>query len=332
MAILLTTLIAILRTESGNPYLGAFIMIVIGAVTFLVGFKAYREYRILMEVPRAPVRSIPMGLVHLQGKVTGDDPLISPLTGARCFFYMVNIKEFVKTRTGAASVKWSWQTVAGDDDLKPFYLDDGTGRVLVNPMGAEQTDAYSQYTFYCEIGKDGHFKKVRPAPGIPAPTEEAVWAYINGTHSRKLLNRVFELEGEKGQKMKSFMESSVKVLNTVQQIQSLGTAPQIDSLRDLQDAPGAGLSGGPYRVSEQCFLAGSDCVVLGTCAENPSPQSDEDRNIVRQGDNEKTFLISTKGERRIGRNLLIQAVALVLLGSAVILGGFALALHAAGML
>jgi hypothetical protein len=327
MPFMMTMLFAALATGTQHPHLGAFIMIVMGAVTFLVGFKQYRAYRILVEVPRARVRSIPMGLVHLQGKATGD-PLTSPLTGVRCFCFMVNIEERVKTRTKDGGTRWTWQTVAGDDDLKQFYLDDGTGRVLVNPLGAEQTDAYSQRTFYCEIGKDGHFQSVCPTPGIPAPTEQTVWAYINGSHTRKLLDRVFDLEGERGRMMKSVMETSVKVLNTVQQIESLGTAPEIT----LQGSPGSGLRGGPYRVSEECFLADSDCVVLGTCAENPNAQSDEDRNIIRKGQNEETFLISTKGDRKIGRNLLLQAFALVFVGAAMIMGGFALALHSAGML
>ena len=319
----MTILIAALATGTQHPYLGAFLMIVMGAVSFLVGFKQYREYRILADAPRARVRSIPMGLVHLQGKATSDAPLTSPLTGARCFCFMANIEEKVKTRTKGGGTKWAWQTVAGDDDLKQFYLDDGTGRVLVNPGGAEE-GVDLQCTFYCEIGKDGHFKSVRPAPGIPAPTEQAVWAWIHGAHSRKLLDRVFELEGERGRMMKSVMESSLKVLNTVQQIESLGAA--------LQGSPVSGLRGGPYRVSEQCFLADSDCVILGTCAENPNPKSDEDRNIIRKGENEKTFLISTKGDRKVGRSLRLQAFGLVFLGAAFIIGGFALALHSAGML
>jgi hypothetical protein len=132
--------------------------------------------------------------------------------------------------------------------------------------------------------------------------------------------------------MKSVMESSIKVLNTVQQIESLGTAPQIDSLAALQGSAVSGLRGGPYRVTEKCFLADSDCIILGTCAENPDAKSDEDRNLIRKGENEKTFLISTKGERTIGRSLRLQAFGLVFLGAALILGGFALALHSAGML
>jgi hypothetical protein len=179
------------------------------------------------------------------------------------------------------------------------------------------------------MGKDGHFKTVHPTPGIPAPTEQAVWAYIHGNHSRKLLEHVFEMEGERGRIMKSVMESSIKVMNAVQQVESLGTAPKIDSMSALQRS---GIGGGPYRVSEECFLADSDCVVLGTCAENPNPKSSADRNIIRRGENEKTFLISTKGEKAIGKSLRNQGLTMFGLGAGLIVGAFAIALYAAGML
>ncbi len=330
MTILTTILMAAVTTETQHPYLGAFIMMVIGAATIFAAFKQYREYRILADAPKARVRSMPMGLVHLHGKATGE-PLISPLTGTRCFTYTADIAEWVKVRTKNGS-KWAWRTTSGDDDLKQFYLDDGTGRVLVNPGGAESA-VDTQRTFYCEIGKDGHFKSVRPAPGIPAPAEQVVWTWIHGAHRRKLADKAFELEagsihGIDPAKAKANM---LKVINAMQQIQSLGAAPRVESLGALQDSA-SGLGGGPYRVIEQCFLAESDCVILGTCAENPDAKSAEDRNIIRRGENEKTFLISTQGEKKIGRNLRLQALGLVFLSAVLIVGGFALALNAAGML
>jgi hypothetical protein len=334
MTILMAIVIAALVTGTQqHPYLGAFLMIVFGVVSFLVGFKQYREYRILADAPKARVRSMPMGLVHLHGKATGE-PLTSPLTGARCFTFIVDIEEWVKTRGKKGGTVWKWQTTAGDDDLKLFYLDDGTGRVLVNPGGAEEGIDLQQ-TFWCEIGKDGHFKSVHPTPGYPAPTEQAVWTYIHGAHSRRLADKNFELVAESipGIDPVKAKELMLKVLNTGRQIESLGAAPRIESLgAALEGTSASELRGGPYRVIEKCFLADSDCFILGTCAENPDAISDEDRNIIRKGENEKTFLISTQGERKIGRNLRLQAFGLVCLGAALIIGAAALALSAAGLL
>jgi hypothetical protein len=316
----MTVLIGALATGTQHPYLGAFILLVMGSLCFLGGFQNYRKYRILADAPRAHVRSMPMGLVHLRGKATGD-PLISPLTGTRCFAYVCNIQSYVKTRSGGKT-KWEWQTVSGDDDIMPFYLDDGTGRVQVIPIQPEQSSFDMPRTLQCEIGKDGRFKSVRPSPGIAPPNEQAVWAYVHGAHSRKLLERVFDMQGERGEKMKAVMETTMKLMGAAQKIESL--TPSLE----LSYSSGAGC----YRVTEQCFLADSDCVVVGTCAENPDARSEDDRIVIRQGENEKTFLISTQTEAKLGRTMRLQAVTLVLLGSALIVGGCALALHGAELL
>jgi hypothetical protein len=326
MTVPMAMLIAAVETQTQHPYSAAFVLIVFGVITFFVGVRQYREYRVLADVPKAHVRSMPMGLVHLHGKATGE-PLSSPLTGTRCFTFTADIAEWVKTRKQGGGAKWQWQTTAGDDDFEEFYLDDGTGRVLVKPPKAAGGDL--QRTFDCEIGKDGHFKSVRPTPGILAPTEQAVWAWIHGAHNRKLMDKNLELEAESmgvdPAKAKEFM---LKYLNTSRQIRSLGAAPRIESLgAALQDSP-SGLGGGPYRVTEDCFLADSDCFILGTCAENPDAKSGEDRHMIHEGKNEKAFMISTQGEVKVGRSLRLQAFGLVLLGAALIIGAAALVLYA----
>jgi hypothetical protein len=88
----------------------------------------------------------------------------------------------------------------------------------------------------------------------------------------------------------------------------------------------------PYRFTETCLVAGRACNVLGTCAENPSPADENDRNLIKRGANEKTFLITTKSEKEIEKSLRRKAVILVVIGAALIVGGVAIVLHMAGML
>jgi hypothetical protein len=304
----------------------AFMMVVFGIIIFYVAFKQFREARILADVPKAHVRSMSMGLVHLHGKATGE-ALTSPLTGARCFMFLANIAEWVKTTSRSGGTTWGWRTMAGDDDFKEFYLDDGTGRVLVKPPGAQSGNL--QRTFDCEIDKDGHFKSVHPSPGIPAPTEQAVWAWIHGAHSRKLMDKNLELEaasmGQDPEKAKEFM---LKFLNVQRQIGSLGAAPRVESLgAALEGTSASGLRGGPYRVTEDCFLADSDCFILGTCAENPEAKSSEDRHMIHEGRNEKTFMLSTQGEVKVEKSLRLQTVGLFFFSVALIVGAFALAIY-----
>jgi hypothetical protein len=317
----MSILLLILASGNQHPYLGTFVMLVFGFLLMLGAFQNYRKYRILADAPRALVRSMPMGLVHLRGKATGE-PLISPLTGTRCFAYACNIQSYVKIRSGNRT-RWEWQTVAGDDDIRHFYLDDGTGRVRVNPAQPEVMNLDLQRTFFCEIGKDGRFRSVQPVPGFAPPGEQAVWDYVHGAHSRKLLERVFEMQGERGKKAKAAMETALKLMGGAQKVGS-ALAPSLEISWSSKQ--------GSVRVIEECFLADSDCVLLGTCTENPDPQGEEDRMLICQGENEKTFLLSTKTEIKLGRSMRNKSLIMFLLAVALIVGGAAIALHAGGML
>jgi hypothetical protein len=111
----------------------------------------------------------------------------------------------------------------------------------------------------------------------------------------------------------------------------LGGAQKVESLVPTLEISWSS-NAGNLRVIEECFLAESDCVVVGTCAENPEAKSAEDRTVICHGENEKTFIISTQTEVRLGRSMRLQSLVAFLLAVALIGGGFSLALHAGGLL
>ena len=90
--------------------------------------------------------------------------------------------------------------------------------------------------------------------------------------------------------------------------------------------------GQSYRFTEQCLLADRECNIIGTCAENPSPKDEHDRNLLKKGQNEKTFLITSMGEKQVEKSLRLRAIIMVLAGAAIMIGVVALALHKARML
>ena len=103
-----------------------------GLCCFYQGFRTYREYRILMDTPEIPIRSMAMGLVEIHGKATGVPPVPSPVTRTPCFFYKVDIEHWVSDRN-----RGRWQHLATDADGPRFYLTDATGKVLVDAHNAE---------------------------------------------------------------------------------------------------------------------------------------------------------------------------------------------------
>ena len=67
-----------------------------GLYYFYKGFRTFREYRVLMDTPEIPIRSVAMGLVEIHGKATGDpahpqprypNPLLFLQSGHRALGY-----------------------------------------------------------------------------------------------------------------------------------------------------------------------------------------------------------------------------------------------------
>lgn len=106
----------------------------VGIWLFFDGFKKWRRKRLIENIPTSKIRSMAMGLVELQGKAEQWlFTLKGPLTSKDCVFYKYLVERY--ERHGKHS---SWVKVAdGGSYDNLFHLDDGTGKVLINPRRAE---------------------------------------------------------------------------------------------------------------------------------------------------------------------------------------------------
>ncbi|HEV2350648.1 MAG TPA: hypothetical protein VG028_12465 [Terriglobia bacterium] len=134
-----------MSTQPGSFEFWDAVGFIAGLWMFFKGFKIYREYRVLEDTPEIPIRSIPMGLVHVHGKATGEQPIPSPISHTPCFFYKVDIERWEHHGKGS-----SWRAYKTDIDGSKFYLDDGSGKVLVDAHGAEYD---LEKSCQCETGK-----------------------------------------------------------------------------------------------------------------------------------------------------------------------------------
>ena len=284
----------------------------VGVVLVILGFRTYRQYRILADTPQIPIRSVAMGLVHVAGKSTGGNPLTSPLSRVPCYYYRVQVEKWVKK-----DKQEKWVTTGNESAESEFYLEDETGRILVKPHHA-QYDV--PHTFRGGMGPKalGSARFFDTSLGVPVPTEQHLHAYLTGEFSPA--RAALQSSSVPGAHAMS------KALGMAQKMQALGVSIGDGALRlDF----GVEQS---YRFTETCLVAGRPCQVLGTCAENPSPAEEHDRNLIQQGQNEKTFLITTQTEKGIEKSLRRRAVVLLLIGNALILGAAAVALHMAHLL
>jgi hypothetical protein len=136
-----------------------------GLVWFFKGFRDYREYRVLADTPEMPIRSIPMGLVEIHGKARGDQVVSSPVSNTPCLFYRVDIEVYQQNPKGGGD----WYHAATDTDGALFYVEDQTGKVLVDAHGAELDLIRSGYL---ETGV-GDYSLVSYADSVIAEKREA---------------------------------------------------------------------------------------------------------------------------------------------------------------
>ena len=103
-----------------------------GLFLFFRGFASWRHLRLVQDTPTSKVRSLALGRVELHGRAQEKGELTAPFTGRDCVFYRYEIEEEVRGNRHR-----QWRTVdRGSSEAWPFYLEDETGRVLVDPRGA----------------------------------------------------------------------------------------------------------------------------------------------------------------------------------------------------
>jgi hypothetical protein len=115
-----------------------------GLYLFLRGFKMLQRKRLILNTPTSKIRSASLGLVEVNGLAVGPYTLTAPITGLPCYFYRTQAWELRKSGKNN-----EWQQVADESLHVPFYLDDNTGRLLINPQGAEldlHRDFHQEYS------------------------------------------------------------------------------------------------------------------------------------------------------------------------------------------
>lgn len=110
---------------------------------FYRGFLLLHRKRLILNTPASKIRSASMGLVEISGQATGPYVITSPLQARECYYYRSiawELRESGKNR--------EWVKLAEEILHVPFYLDDGTDKLLVDPRAAEMDlhcDFHEQY-------------------------------------------------------------------------------------------------------------------------------------------------------------------------------------------
>jgi hypothetical protein len=104
--------------------------VVLGIDLFCTGFGLLTRKRRIEATPRSHIRGASVGQVEVQGRIVGPYTLISPLTATECFMYVGYL-------LGAEEGDGKPTRTTVERLAVPFYVEDETGRLLVDPRGAE---------------------------------------------------------------------------------------------------------------------------------------------------------------------------------------------------
>jgi hypothetical protein len=342
--------------SNSDPTAGLALGCGFGVFLFFRGFKVLREATLVADTPRMPIRSLPMGFVHVQAKAQGAQLLQSPISHTSCCFFKVEIEEW---RSQGNSK--SWQHCCTDMDGYEFYAVDDTGRVLVDahaaeydlPMTAERIVGSSEGSSSSGGGSDdAELLKYVSLAQVRSMTQR-MEHFVDKRLSKAGAEDNPQLQAKR-QAVKQFFEAIPAAAETGK--------PNFDAFRNLLTATGplkdpdgeqhrqellqrmqlveaAQNSGamkipafhtqrasGRYRLREYLVLPGQEYQIEGTCMQNPAPADAADRNLIAKGRNEPTFLISVKSEVQVRTGLRGKAWRMILGGAALALGCLALLL------
>ena len=102
-----------------------------GLYFFFAGFHLLARKRLLLATPTSKIRSAALGLVEVTGVAVGPHTTTAPITGKPCFLYQTTAWQQRNVN------KEEWEKIAEETLHIPFFLDDSTGQLLIEPLGAD---------------------------------------------------------------------------------------------------------------------------------------------------------------------------------------------------
>jgi hypothetical protein len=126
-----------------------------GVYWFYKGFRLLQRKRLILNTPASKIRSASMGLVEISGLATGPYVLTSPMKQSECYYYRSIAWELQQRGKNS-----EWIKVAEETQQVPFYVDDSTDKLLVDPRGAEMD-------LHCDLHEQYHRSVLFEGPEMP---------------------------------------------------------------------------------------------------------------------------------------------------------------------
>ena len=250
----------------------------VGVFIFMMGYCEARKRWMIRNIPTSPIRSVALGLAEINGFARAKLPLVSPQWGVECVYFRYTIEELKRTYNGYSQ----WSVIEQGASAAPFYVEDETGTILVDPVDADPAQPYSNRSVEGRLRRtEWH---IRPGDLV----------YVLGTV----------------RKNRGSAEDHAERVNEI--LRQVKRDPQAMKVADTD---------GDGRIDIPEWNAVRDTAELSAQAAEirDSIANPQDELVIAQGDTEKTFIISVGDETAIASRYFWFGTAQVLLGLGVVI-------------
>ena len=129
---MILTALILRSSDSTGPLVWCGIGFCAGIGLFFYGFRLLQRRRLILDTPFSKIRSASMGMVEVSGLAVGPYTMVAPITARPCYYYRTLVWEYKQRGKNK-----NWVKIAGESMHVPFFVDDNTGCVLVDPRGAD---------------------------------------------------------------------------------------------------------------------------------------------------------------------------------------------------
>jgi hypothetical protein len=213
-----------------------------GIFLFIQGFRLLQRRHLILDTPVSKIRSASMGMVELSGLAVGPYTMIAPITVRPCYYYRTLVWEWKQSGKNK-----QWVKVAAECMHVPFFLDDNTGKIMVDPRGADLDLHQDFQQEFC----DSFFTTKEEAP-------DNVRSFLS-RHGISTTNKI------------KVEESCIKPKNALFLLGTLSENPGIElTAQPIHDAETAGfIAGNPLSFSLGGAALGQTALSLVTEGANP---------------------------------------------------------------
>jgi hypothetical protein len=103
-----------------------------GIYLFVQGFRLLQRRHLILDTPVSKIRSASLGMVELNGLAVGPYTVVAPITARACYYHRTVVWEWKQSGKNKR-----WVKVAVECMHVPFFLDDNSAKVMVDPRGAD---------------------------------------------------------------------------------------------------------------------------------------------------------------------------------------------------